>query len=123
MGYADPQTITFPVAGATSLPRVSSGINSGAFLSASGNTRLEVSHQYTARNRARRTARLTFKKINADPLVSGQNLEHKVTAYVVVDAPITGLTPAELKDITDGLATWMTASTAANMVKLHGGEN
>lgn len=123
MSYADPQTITFPTAGAATLPRVGSGINTGAFLSTTGNTRLEISHQVTSRNRVRSTARMTSKKISADPLVTGQNLEHRTTVYLVVDRPLTGLTPAELKDITDGFATWMTASTAANMVKLHGQEN
>jgi hypothetical protein len=123
VSYADPQTVTFPTAGATTLPRTGSGLNTGAFTSASGNTKLEIAHQTTTRNRVRSTARLTFKKISADPLVTGQNLEHRVTAYLVVDRPVTGLTAAELKDITDGFAAWMTASTAANMVKLHGLEN
>jgi hypothetical protein len=123
VSYADPQTITFPVVGATTLPRTGSGINSGSFTSASGGTKLEVTHQTTVRNRVRSNARMTFKKITADPLVTGQNLEQRVTVSLVVDRPVTGLTAAELKDITDGFATWMTASTAANMVKLHGQEN
>ncbi len=123
MGFADPQVVTFPTAGAVSMPRTGSGINAGSFRSASGNTWFDISHQYTKRNRARRTARLNFKKLSADPLVTGQFIEHVVSCYIVVDAPITGLTAAELKDITDGFATWMTATSAANMVKLHGGEN
>lgn len=123
MSYADPQTITFPTAGAASCPRIGSGLNTGAFLSATGNTKLEISHQTTGRNRVRSTARLTSKKVSADPLVTGNNLDYRTTVYLVVDRPATGYTAAELKDITDAFATWMTASSAANMVKLHGQEN
>jgi hypothetical protein len=123
MAFADPQTIVFPTAGSVSLPRTSSGVNSGGFLSGSGNTKLEIAHQKTSKNRTRHTARVTFKVLNADPLVSGNNLEHQMVAYVVVDVPTAGVTTAQIKDVTDGLAAWMTASSAAQMVKLIGSEN
>ncbi len=120
MSFADPQTFVPPVLGSVSLPRTGSGITSGTFQSSSGNTKLEINHQTTARNRVRSTARITSKKISADPLVTGQNLESRISVYLVVDRPVSGYTAAELKDITDGFAVWMTANTAANMVKLHG---
>lgn len=121
MTFADPAVIVFPVTGSVSCPRVSSGINSGAFSSNSGNTRLEVSHTYG--KRTRRSLRLTFNLLTADPLVAGNNLQQSATAYIVVDEPKSGLTVAQRKDVVDGLCAYLTATSGANIVKLLGGEN
>lgn len=122
MGYADPQTLTFPTAGAVSLPRTGSGTSNSNFTSASGNTKLEISHQTTSRNRVRSTVRVTTKDTTADPLIPAQNLQFETVVYMVVDRPAVGLTVAQLKDTTDAFATWLTTGSAANVVKLHGKE-
>lgn len=122
MAYNDPQSIT--VAGtAVSLPRTSSGVNTGAFTAPDGNTKLTV--QSTLSKRARRMARIDVQKTVPDPLVSNINNIVSMSAYVVIDAPKTGYTPAEQKAIVDALAAWLAAGTGAanNTLRLVGGEN
>lgn len=116
MAFADPQTIN-----AISCPRTSSGVNTGAFTSADGNSKFTVSHAYG--KRTRRTARYDFSKIAADPLVSAQNIKYSMSAYVVVDTPITGFTVAEATTVCAALFTLLTASTNAKLIQLLGGEN
>lgn len=120
MAYADPQSVTISAV-ANSLPRTSSGINSGIFTKDDGNVKLSVSHQYA--KRTRRTLRLDYSKIAADPLVSAQNIKYSMSAYLVVDVPITGFTVAEAKAIVDGLTLYLTASSGARVTQLLGGEN
>jgi len=120
MAYTDPQSITINAV-ANSLARVSSGVNTGAFRKDDGNVVLSVAHQYG--KRTRRTARIDFSKIAADPLISAQNIKYSMSAYVVVDVPVTGFTVAEAKQVIDGFITWMSASSGANITKLLGGEN
>lgn len=118
--FADPQTVTINAV-ANSLPRTSSGVNQGAFTKDDGNVKLSLSSTYA--KRTRRMARLDFSKIAADPLVSAQNIKYSMSAYLVVDTPITGFTVAEAKQIVDALTAWLTASTGANVTKLLGGES
>lgn len=117
MSFADPQTIN-----SVSCPRTSSGVNSGVFTSADGTSKFSISHQY-GKSRTRRTARYDFSKIAADPLVSAQNIKHSMSAYVVVDVPITGFTVAEATTVCAALFTLLTASTNAKLTQLNGGEN
>lgn len=120
MAYADPQSVT--IAGvATSLPRTSSGTNSGTFTSNDGLVRLSVSHAYGKRQR--RIIRLEHAKVAADPFVSGQNTKYSMTTYIVVDVPTSGYTVAQQKEVVDAFAAYLTASTGANVTKLLGGEN
>lgn len=120
MALPDPQSVT--VGGVTtSLPRVSSGENSGSFQSNDGTIRMSVSHSYG--KRTRRTIRLEHSKIAADPLISSTNIRHSMTSYIVVDVPVTGYTVAEAKAVVDGLIGVLTASSGAATTKLLGGEN
>lgn len=119
MSYSDPQSVTLS-GSAVSLPRISSGLNSGAFSSADGTAVMKVSHSYGKRNR--RTVRLEHSKIAADPLTAA-NTKYSMTAYVVLDVPTVGYTVAEAQAIAKGLTDWLSASTGANIAKLLGGEN
>ena len=120
MALPDPQSVT--VGGVTtSLPRVSSGENSGSFQSNDGTIRMSVSHSYG--KRTRRTIRLEHSKIAADPLISSTNIRHSMTSYIVVDVPVTGYTVAEAKAVVDGLIGVLTATSGAATTKLLGGEN
>lgn len=119
MAYSDPQSVT--IGSAISLPRTGQGVNTGTFTSSDATAGLSVSHQYG--NRTRRTARVNFAKIAADPLISAQNIKYSASAYIVLDVPITGFTVAEQVQIITGLTTWLTASTNANATKLAGGES
>jgi hypothetical protein len=120
MSYADPQSVT--IGGTTSsLPRISSGVNSGSFSKDDGTAVLSVSHSYG--KRVRRTARVTTTKISADPLLTNVNVRLSASVYIVLDVPNQGFSIAEQKDLITGLTTWLTASTGANATKLVGGEN
>lgn len=120
MAYSDPQTVTINAVAQT-LPRTSSGVNAGVFTKDDGTVKLSVSHQYA--KRTRRTARLDFSKIAADPLISAQNIKYSMSAYLVVDVPTTGFTVAEAKQIVDALTLYLTATSGAKVTQLLGGEN
>lgn len=120
MAFADPQSVTIsgtPI----SLPRTSSGVNTGAFQSNDGNTKLTVSDTYGARNR--RMLRLDTTKVAADPLLSGTNNSYSMSAYLVVDTPKVGYSVAEAKAVVDALVAYLAASTGARVTQLLGGEN
>lgn len=120
MSFADPQSLT--VSGVTeSLPRISSGQNSGAFSKADGTLNLTVSHAYGRRNR--RTIRVTQSKVSADALVPSQNVRSSMSCYMVVDTPVNGYTTAEAKAVVDALVAYLAASTGAKVTQLLGGEN
>jgi len=120
VSFADPQSVTI-VGGAVSLPRISSGVNAGAFQSADGLTKLSVGSQYG--NRTRRTARLDLSKVAANPFDSTLNARYSMSLYVVLDVPTVGYTTADIVTNGAGLLTWLTASTNAKLTQLSGGEN
>lgn len=120
MSLADPQSVTINAV-ANTLPRIASGVNTGAFQKDDGNVGLTVAHTYG--KRTRRTIRLDHRKIAADPLISAQNILYSMSCYLVVDTPITGYTVAEAKQIVDGLTAYLTASSGAKVTQLLGGEN
>nr|QDH86918.1 MAG: hypothetical protein H4Bulk462434_000003 [Leviviridae sp.] len=117
---ADPQSVTINSV-ANSLPAIARGVNNSAYQKDDGTVKLSISHQYG--KRTRRTARLDFSKIVADPLVTTQNQKVSMSAYLVVDHPITGLTNTEQKQIVDALTAYLTASTGANVTAILGGQS
>lgn len=117
---ADPQSVTINSV-ANSLPAVARGINQSSYQKDDGNVVLSVSHQYG--KRTRRTVRLDFSKIAADPLVSAQNIKYSMSTYLVIDTPITGFTVAEAKLVVDGLTAYLTASSGAKVTSVLGGES
>lgn len=119
MAFSDPQSVT--IGSAISLPRTGQAIDSGVFTAADGNTVLTVSHQRG--KRVRRTARIRYDKVVADPIVTGTNLRVSAGAYIVLDVPTVGFTTAEQVQIITALTTWLTASTNANATKMVGGES
>lgn len=118
--FTDPQSVTIS-GSAISLPRTSSGINSGIFTAADGTALLSVSHTYG--RRTRRLIRLDHNKIAADPLISAQNIKHSMSVYLVADVPVTGYTVAEAKAVYDGFVGQLNASSGALVTKVLGGEN
>jgi len=119
MSFSDPQSVTINSI-ANSLPRVSSGVNSGSFSKDDGTVKLAVSHAYGKRNR--RTVRVDHKKVAADPLTA-VNAEYSMSVYIVVDSPKVGYTIAEQKQIVDGLTAYLTATSGSKVTQLLGGEN
>lgn len=120
MSYADPQTVTINSVAQT-LPRISSGLNSGVFQKDDTTVKLSVNHSYGSRTR--RQLRLDFSKIAADPLIASTNVRLSMSAYLVVDLPPTGFTVTEAKQVVDALTAYLTASSGARATQLLGGEN
>lgn len=120
MSFADPQSVTVNAV-PISMPRTSSGVNSGVFTSADGNSRLSVANAYG--KRTRRTIRLDSSKVSADPMLPSQNVKLSNSVYLVVDAPVAGFTNTELKQYVDGFLAALTASSGAKITQLLGGEN
>jgi hypothetical protein len=119
MSYADPQTITINAV-AQPMPRTSSGVNTGTFTKDDGTVQLVVSHAYG--KRTRRSLRLNHKKIAPDPFVSTQNVSRSASIFLVVDQPTDGYSNAELKQLVDGFAAYLTASSGAAVTNLLGGQ-
>lgn len=119
MAFADPQSVTINAV-ANSLPRTSSGVNSGAFTKDDGTVRLSVSHAYG--KRTRRTVRIEHSKVAPDAL-TGLNVKSSMSTYIVADVPNTGYSIAEQKQIIDALTAYLTASSGARVTQLLGGEN
>lgn len=120
MALSDPQSVTINSV-AVSLPRTSSGVNSGTFTSNDGSVKMEVSHQYGKRNR--HLIKLNHQKVAPDPLISAQNIRYGMAVHLVLDTPVTGYTVAEAKQVVDGFLAALSASSGALITKLAGGEN
>lgn len=120
MSFADPQSVTINAVAQT-LPRTSSGTNTGTFTKDDGTVALSVTHAYG--KRTRRTVRIDHKKIAPDPFVSTLNVSRSMSVYMVADLPTDGYTVAEQKQIIDALTAYLTASSGARVTQLLGGEN
>jgi hypothetical protein len=117
---ADPQSVTPTGGSAVSLPATGRAIDQSVYTSADGNTKLTIGHTYG--NRKRFQVRLDFSKIAADPLISAQNIKYSMSAYLVMDVPITGFTVAEAMAQAGGLLAYLSASTNAKVTSVLGGE-
>jgi len=117
---SDPQSVTINAV-ANSLPRVSTGQNTAAYLKDDGTVKFTISHSYAKRTRCQ--VRLDFTKLAADPLISAQNIKYSMSAYLVVDLPPTGFTVTEAQYIVSALTKWLTDSSAANSVAVLGGQS
>lgn len=121
MALADPQSVTINAVAQT-LPRVSTGTNTSEYKKDDGTVSLSVTHQYG--RRTRRTGQLRHKKIAADPLTAGINVEAGVSITLVVDTPkVNFYSNTELKQIIDGFLAYYTASSGAKVTQLLGGES
>ena len=117
---ADPQSVTINSV-AQSLPAVSRGQFQSVYQKDDGTVKLSVSHAYG--KRTRRTVRIDFSKVAADPLISAQNIKYSMSTYLVIDQPITGFTVTEAKQIVDALTGYLTASSGAKVTSVLGGES
>lgn len=120
MAFADPQSVTINAVAQT-LPRVSTGNNESSYQKDDGTVKLSIRHSYGKRDRS--TVRVDFKKVAADPFLSGVNKEYSLSAYLVIDTPPVGFTNAEQKYVVDALVAYLAASSGANVTKVLGGES
>jgi hypothetical protein len=118
--FADPQSIDVG-GGAVSLPRTGSALGVGRFTSADGTTEIIVSHDTKRRNR--RVFRATVSKISADALTPTINTKTSWSCYLVLDAPVNGVTATEQINLVKGLVGMLSASTYALVTKFVGGES
>lgn len=120
MALADPQSVT--IAGnPVSLARVGSGEGTGTFRTEDGSTQFRISHSRAKRNRTQ--VRLDWNKIVSDPLLPSTNVPVSTSISFVIDRPIQGFTQTELKEVVVAFASYLTASSAANTIKILGGES
>jgi hypothetical protein len=112
---ADPQSVN-----SVSLPRTGIGQDSATYTSADGALSLRV-QTVRGKDRNRFIISIQSTKIAADPLTA-VNQRVSSVASVTVTAPLSGFTTTELKDLTTGLFTALTATSNAMLLKILGGE-
>ena len=121
MAFADPQKIKVRAAGEDTLPRVDTGDFSSEYLSSDALVALKLA---TSNGRRKRhVARVDLSKIIASVLNPAQNEEASASAYLVIDRPISGFTNKELKELAEGLVTFLSASSYSATEKLLGSES
>jgi hypothetical protein len=117
VALADPQSVT--VSGtATSLPRTGLALKEGSFTDATGQVILSVQHDNG--RRVRHVVKLKKSAIVSDPLVPAQNQNVSYSAHIVLDAPINGVTNADLLAIGKALVAW---SSDANLTAVIAGQS
>jgi len=116
--FADPQTVTVNAV-AQSLAAISRETMKSLYRKDTAEYELTISHQETAK-RNRRVVRLDRQLTTADPFIPTQNVLVTSSYYLVIDAPLAGLTNVQMKDDILGLSAWL---TSANVLKVLGGES
>jgi hypothetical protein len=119
VALTDPQKVTF--GGEKTLPRVSTQGHSSTYQTEDGLVRETFSSQEGKRKR--HVARIDVEKTTSDPIVPTQNTIASMSAYLVVDRPITGYTATEAYELAKGLIAQLEASTGAVLKKVIGGES
>lgn len=120
MAFSDPQSLTINGV-ATSLPRTLVDAGLSEYQTADGTVKFSVAH--TNGNRRSHRVRVDSQKTAADPFTTGVNRAYSASVSLVINEPAIGFTDAELTYLVAALATWLTASTNANTLKVLGGES
>lgn len=118
MALADPQSVT--VAGvAATLPRTSTLPDSAVYKKADNTLSFKVQHNYA--KRVRRSMRIDFNAINTNPY----DIKEFVSGSVIltVDVPTNGFSNDVIKDNVLALTKWVNDGSAANLLKVLGGES
>ncbi|DAD51435.1 TPA_asm: coat protein [ssRNA phage Zoerhiza.4_21] len=119
--FSDPQKVKFDGTTETEVPRVETGSLKSGYLSSDGLKKLTIST--TVGRRKRHMIRLDLSKVIASSLMPSQNEEVSTSAYLVVDRPLVGFTNEELKKLTEGLTTFLSATSFAATNKVLGSES
>lgn len=121
MALADPQSVTVNAVD-VSLPRTVFGSSEGVFSNPENTLRLRVAHTAGRRGSTRHLISLQQIKVAADPLTS-VNSEVTAQAHIVIEAPRSGFTLSEQKDLVETLTTFLSETSFANTTKILGGES
>jgi len=111
MALADPQTF-----GSSTLNLIRPEPTRSTYQNSDGDIRLIVSYQQD-KQKTRYLVRAEADSVETDPLTGASKLV-VLSAYVVIDQPALGISDTEAKDHTLNLLTWLSASSAANLVKV-----
>jgi hypothetical protein len=119
--FAEPQTIVLTGHGTPSLNRVPSpNPKIGLFSTADGTVQLSF-HQNASNNRFDRQARLTVRKVAADP-ITAVNKEVSASVVVTINEPKFGFDDTELLNMFGSLAAEMSENSYDKIARLLGGE-
>lgn len=94
---------------------------SSTYQTADGLNRMAVSHSRNKRDRC--VLRLDRDFVAADPYVSYNNQKYSHSAYVVFDAPLVGVTPAQRDALGQLLTAVMVAGTPDYILRVLQGES
>lgn len=124
--FTDPQPVLTATTVATTatgvdLPRLSVSLNYAQYAQADGNLSLTIQHNYG--KRVRRVIRLDARKIAADPLLAGVNVEQSMSTYLVVDLPRTGFTATNQLDYVKNLTAYLGDANFTRAARFLGGES
>lgn len=120
MALSDPQTVTIAET-PHSLPRVASSGRMSEYSDLDAGVDLIVSHVIGKRRRT--MVKIHDEKIAPDPLTA-VNKRLDASVHLVIDSPLSGeFTRTELKDIALALTTWLSESSAANLLQVLGEEH
>lgn len=115
---ADPQSITHNTV-ATSLPAISRGDNKSVYKTSDGQFQLTVGHEYKP-NRNRFVVRLDQLLVSEDPYNTALNKPFSTSVYLVVDAPVIGMTTGQVVYQAQALVDYLDGSGL--LTKVIGGE-
>lgn len=118
LAFSDPQSVTVNAV-AQSLPNIIRDSFTSTYRKDDGTVTLKISHNESKRNR--RTVRVDFEKIAADPFTPALNQKFTGSVYIVIDSPVTGFTNTELGYYVAALRDWL--GTGTNTTKVLGGES
>jgi hypothetical protein len=114
----DPQIITVNAV-AQSMPRIQMQGTSSTYQKADQTFSLDISHTTTKDGRVRSMAKVTQRKVVADPLTSENDYDNLVF-YIVLDRPGYGFSDVEAQQLVTGFKTWL---DNAMVTKLYGKES
>lgn len=117
--FSEPQTVTIS-GSAKTLNRTGTSNDAATYATADRAHVLSIQHTYG--KRTRHSIRLRVDTLDANPLISGQNVRQSASYVLTADLPA-GYDTATAKAAVDGLLANLSASTGANITKLVGGES
>jgi hypothetical protein len=121
MALANDQTVTVG-SDTIALARVFTGKAEGRFVSANGDTAIDISPT-VSNGRSHRAVRFSQKKTTADPLVGSVNIRVNDYVSLNINRPQDGYTDADVLAQVKAFIGWLTAGTDANLKKIIAGEN
>lgn len=116
--FTEPQSVTVNAV-AKSLVRVSTGDRKAIYENSVEGMSLNLSHANGKRKR--HTVRLDIEKIAADAFLDGVSKPFSMSAYLVIDRPLQGITDTEAGYYAQALIDWL--DVAGNITKVIGGES